>query len=165
MGSGVSRSALLICSMLRSFSYGRLGFGLPFIFVGCSAQSVFVRITPFPNQKVAVVGAFGVNAGRCQLISSLAIIMKLTSALVLLLSLSAPIADARRATSSVASITRGGATKQSVAFHKDARVWGGDATVKEVRGGDGGGTSTMTSHLFNMVKAIVGVGVLSLPAG
>ena len=92
--------------------------------------------------------------------------MKLTSALVLLLSLSAPIADARRAaTSSLASIPRGGATKQSVAFHKDARVWGADATVKEVRGGEGGGTSTMTSHLFNMVKAIVGVGVLSLPAG
>ena len=91
--------------------------------------------------------------------------MKLTSALVLLLSLSAPIADARRAaTSSLTSIPRGGATKQSVAFHKDARVWGADATVKEVRGG-GGGTSTMTSHLFNMVKAIVGVGVLSLPAG
>lgn len=91
--------------------------------------------------------------------------MKLTSALVLLLSLSAPIADARRATSSLTSIPRGGATKQSVAFHKDARVWGADATVKEVRGGEGGGTSTMTSHLFNMVKAIVGVGVLSLPAG
>ena len=92
--------------------------------------------------------------------------MKFTSsALVLLLSLSAPIADARRVTSSLTSISRGGATKQAVAFHKDARVWGGDATVKEVRGGDGGGTSTMTSHLFNMVKAIVGVGVLSLPAG
>eukprot|EP00984_Skeletonema_dohrnii_P018767 scaffold8850_cov113-Skeletonema_dohrnii-CCMP3373.AAC.7 len=93
--------------------------------------------------------------------------MKFTSALVLLLSISAPIADARRATNSLASIPRGGATKQSVAFHKDARVWGGDAssTAKEVRGGDGGGTSTMTSHLFNMVKAIVGVGVLSLPAG
>ena len=94
-------------------------------------------------------------------------IMKFTSALVLLLSISAPITDARRATNSLASIPRGGATKQSVAFHKDARVWGGDAssTAKEVRGGDGGGTSTMTSHLFNMVKAIVGVGVLSLPAG
>jgi hypothetical protein len=92
--------------------------------------------------------------------------MKFTSsALVLLLSLSAPIADARRVTSSLTSISRGGATKQAVAFHKDARVWGGDVTSKEVRGGDGGGTSTMTSHLFNMVKAIVGVGVLSLPAG
>jgi len=91
--------------------------------------------------------------------------MKLSSALLLLLSLSAPVADARRSTSSLTSIPRSGATKRSVAFHKDARVWGGDATVKEVRGGDGGGTSTMTSHLFNMVKAIVGVGVLSLPAG
>lgn len=93
--------------------------------------------------------------------------MKFTSsALVLLLSLSASITDARRATSSLTSIPRGGATKQRVAFHKDARGWVGDAAAKEVvRGGDGGGTSTMTSHLFNMVKAIVGVGVLSLPAG
>ena len=72
--------------------------------------------------------------------------------------------DARQATSSLTSIPRGGATKKPVAFHKNARVWG-DVNTKEVRGGDGGGTSTMTSHLFNMVKAIVGVGVLSLPAG
>lgn len=92
--------------------------------------------------------------------------MKFTSStLLLLLSLSAPIADARQAPRrSVTSIPRGGATKQPFAFHKDARVWGTDATAKQVRGGDGG-TSTMTSHLFNMVKAIVGVGVLSLPAG
>ena len=89
----------------------------------------------------------------------------IASAVVILLSLSAPIADARREPRSVTSIPRGGATKQSVAFHKDARVWGGDATAKQIRGGEGGGTSTMTSHLFNMVKAIVGVGVLSLPAG
>lgn len=91
--------------------------------------------------------------------------MKITSsALLILLSLSAPIVDARQATSSLISIPRGGATKQPVAFQKNARVWG-DVNTKEVRGGDGGGTSTMTSHLFNMVKAIVGVGVLSLPAG
>ena len=90
--------------------------------------------------------------------------MKITSsALLILLSLSAPVADARQATSSLTSIPRGG-EKQPVAFHKNARVWG-DVNTKEVRGGDGGGTSTMTSHLFNMVKAIVGVGVLSLPAG
>lgn len=100
------------------------------------------------------------------LLSSMhSIIMKITSsALLILLSLSAPIVDARQATSSLTSIPRGGATKQPVAFHKNARVWG-DVNTKEVRGGDGGGTSTMTSHLFNMVKAIVGVGVLSLPAG
>ena len=88
--------------------------------------------------------------------------MKITSsALLILISLSAPVADARQATSSLTSIPSG---KQPVAFHKNARVWG-DVNTKEVRGGDGGGTSTMTSHLFNMVKAIVGVGVLSLPAG
>ena len=88
----------------------------------------------------------------------------ISSGLLILLSLSAPVADARQATSCLTSIPRGGATKQPVAFHKNARVWG-DVNTKEVRGGDGGGTSTMTSHLFNMVKAIVGVGVLSLPAG
>ena len=34
----------------------------------------------------------------------------------------------------------------------------------DVRGG-GGGTATMSNEMFNMVKAVVGVGVLSLPAG
>lgn len=43
-----------------------------------------------------------------------------------------------------------------------ASSWTNDA--KEVRGGEGG-TSTMSNHMFNMVKAVVGVGVLSLPAG
>ena len=33
-----------------------------------------------------------------------------------------------------------------------------------MRGG-GGGEATMTNEMFNMVKAVVGVGVLSLPAG
>lgn len=37
--------------------------------------------------------------------------------------------------------------------------------VNDVRGGQGGGTATMSSEMFNMVKAVVGVGVLSLPAG
>ena len=37
--------------------------------------------------------------------------------------------------------------------------------TKDIRGGDGGGTATMQSEMFNMVKAVVGVGVLSLPAG
>lgn len=36
--------------------------------------------------------------------------------------------------------------------------------VRSVRGG-GGGEATMTNEMFNMVKAVVGVGVLSLPAG
>ena len=33
------------------------------------------------------------------------------------------------------------------------------------RRGGGGGTATVSSEIFNLVKAIVGVGVLSLPAG
>lgn len=36
--------------------------------------------------------------------------------------------------------------------------------ARSVRGG-GGGEATMTNEMFNMVKAVVGVGVLSLPAG
>lgn len=36
--------------------------------------------------------------------------------------------------------------------------------VRAIRGG-GGGEATMTNEMFNMVKAVVGVGVLSLPAG
>lgn len=88
--------------------------------------------------------------------------MKITSStLLILLSISASIVDARRATSSLTSVPRCGTiTNQPV----DIRRVLGDVAAKEVRGGEGG-TSTMTSHLFNMVKAIVGVGVLSLPAG
>ena len=50
-----------------------------------------------------------------------------------------------------------------MAFVKSDGAWANDA--KEVRGGDGEGTATMSNEMFNMVKALVGVGVLSLPAG
>ena len=33
------------------------------------------------------------------------------------------------------------------------------------RGGEGGGTATIPNEVFNLVKSIVGAGVLSLPAG
>ena len=95
--------------------------------------------------------------------------MKLLSSILLVLSVTAHIADARRAsTSSLASVPRrGDLRKQRVAFVKSdvsASSWTNDA--KEVRGGEqGGGTSSMSNHMFNMVKAVVGVGVLSLPAG
>ena len=39
-----------------------------------------------------------------------------------------------------------------------------EGDVRAIRGG-GGGEATMTNEMFNMVKAVVGVGVLSLPAG
>jgi hypothetical protein len=41
------------------------------------------------------------------------------------------------------------------------KVHGGNAPVVAV----GSGTATVASEIFNLVKAIVGVGVLSLPAG
>eukprot|EP00804_Cyclotella_cryptica_P021984 CCRYP_000912-RD/>CCRYP_000912-RD protein AED:0.42 eAED:0.42 QI:257/0.66/0.75/1/0.66/0.75/4/85/473 len=49
------------------------------------------------------------------------------------------------------------------AFYKnDSRTTSTEA--RTVRGG-GGGEATMSNEMFNMVKAVVGVGVLSLPAG
>lgn len=33
------------------------------------------------------------------------------------------------------------------------------------RGGEGGGTASIPSEVFNLIKSIVGAGVLSLPAG
>ena len=35
----------------------------------------------------------------------------------------------------------------------------------DIRGGQSGGTATMSNEIFNLVKSIVGAGVLSLPAG
>jgi len=93
--------------------------------------------------------------------------MKLSRSLFLLLSTTAPIAGARQAPSSLASIPRRGDLRKrrgGVAFIKsDGASWTNDA--KHVRGGEGGGTATMSSEMFNMVKALVGVGVLGLPAG
>mmetsp|Transcript_11320 Transcript_11320/g.19649 ORF Transcript_11320/g.19649 Transcript_11320/m.19649 type:complete len:479 (-) Transcript_11320:90-1526(-) len=91
--------------------------------------------------------------------------MKLSSKnILLLLSVAASISDARRTpTSSLTSIPRRANLKKPVAFVKNDGAWSNDA--KEVRGGDGGGTATMSNEMFNMVKAVVGVGVLSLPAG
>ena len=42
--------------------------------------------------------------------------------------------------------------KQSLAFHGGSQA-------------QGGGTATMSTEIFNLVKSIVGAGVLSLPAG
>mmetsp|Transcript_28081 Transcript_28081/g.51339 ORF Transcript_28081/g.51339 Transcript_28081/m.51339 type:complete len:482 (+) Transcript_28081:108-1553(+) len=94
--------------------------------------------------------------------------MKLLSSILLLLSVTTPIADAHRASSSsVASIPRRGDVRKrrgGVAFLKsNGASWTNDA--KEVRGGEGGGTATMSSEMFNLVKGLVGVGVVSLPAG
>jgi hypothetical protein len=40
-----------------------------------------------------------------------------------------------------------------------------DAVAEVPRGGEGGGTATIPNEVFNLVKSIVGAGVLSLPAG
>ena len=59
---------------------------------------------------------------------------------------------------------RGDALKYHPSFD-DKHPLISEEVVKDVRGGQGGGTATMSSEMFNMVKAVVGVGVLSLPAG
>eukprot|EP00569_Conticribra_weissflogii_P002944 CAMPEP_0171329142 /NCGR_PEP_ID=MMETSP0878-20121228/1070_1 /TAXON_ID=67004 /ORGANISM="Thalassiosira weissflogii, Strain CCMP1336" /LENGTH=472 /DNA_ID=CAMNT_0011829063 /DNA_START=100 /DNA_END=1518 /DNA_ORIENTATION=- len=56
--------------------------------------------------------------------------------------------------------------QKRAAFNIDSVAKATGGNVSQVRGGDvGGGTATMTNEMFNMVKAVVGVGVLSLPAG
>jgi hypothetical protein len=41
-----------------------------------------------------------------------------------------------------------------------------EAAAAEVpRGGESGGTATIPTEVFNLIKSIVGAGVLSLPAG
>jgi len=57
------------------------------------------------------------------------------------------------------SVPRGGAGRSS-SHHKPIRSRGGgqEAAV-------GGGTASIPNEVFNLVKGIVGVGVLSLPAG
>lgn len=94
--------------------------------------------------------------------------MKFLSSILIILSATASISDGRRATSSVASIPRSRSSTAKTAFinkQSSASSWTNN-DVKEVRGGGGGGgTATMTNEMFNLVKAVVGVGVLSLPAG
>lgn len=102
----------------------------------------------------------------------------LPSILLVAVSITAvPIVDARRrafTSSSLASSIsqrRTDQTKQRAApafvendYDGDVAPSSSDTRVTEVRGG-GGGTATMSNEMFNMVKAVVGVGVLSLPAG
>lgn len=40
-----------------------------------------------------------------------------------------------------------------------------DAVAEVPKGGDSGGTASIPSEVFNLIKSIVGAGVLSLPAG
>ena len=99
----------------------------------------------------------------------------LTISVTLLLSISV---DGRRSTtasSSIASsVPRRRASGKQRAFINNKQNYGvgtssltppSSSVTKDIRGGDGGGTATMQSEMFNMVKAVVGVGVLSLPAG
>jgi len=49
---------------------------------------------------------------------------------------------------------------------KSTRLHSGDVAVDVPRGGrESGGTATIPTEVFNLIKSIVGAGVLSLPAG
>ena len=91
--------------------------------------------------------------------------MKLLSSILVLLSITANVEARRGIISSQSSLTsiphRGGKQR---AFVNNNKNHASTTDVKQVRGG-GGGTATMSNEMFNMVKAVVGVGVLSLPAG
>jgi hypothetical protein len=100
--------------------------------------------------------------------------MKFTSCILVVLCGTVPNVNARRrvvSTSSLSSTSntlrrRGGdALKKNPSFDVRKHTLISEEVVKDVRGGQGGGTATMSSEMFNMVKAVVGVGVLSLPAG
>lgn len=56
-------------------------------------------------------------------------------------------------------------TKDVKVGHKKATLTSSEKILTSVSGGDAGAKSTMTSAIFNLVKGIVGAGVLSLPAG
>mmetsp|Transcript_23804 Transcript_23804/g.49858 ORF Transcript_23804/g.49858 Transcript_23804/m.49858 type:complete len:102 (-) Transcript_23804:75-380(-) len=100
--------------------------------------------------------------------------MKLQFGIVFLAAATAPMATkARNANySSMTSVPSRAEWKtqqqpqKRAAFNIDSVAKATGGNVSQVRGGDvGGGTATMTNEMFNMVKAVVGVGVLSLPAG
>jgi hypothetical protein len=106
--------------------------------------------------------------------------MKLIPCSLLVLYATAPtVADARRrgASASVAfkKPRRDGVSSVNVRRTNDpsrpssssttTRATESDVVFVGIRGGEGGGTASMSSEMFNMVKAVVGVGVLSLPAG
>mmetsp|Transcript_16910 Transcript_16910/g.36686 ORF Transcript_16910/g.36686 Transcript_16910/m.36686 type:complete len:483 (-) Transcript_16910:151-1599(-) len=91
----------------------------------------------------------------------------ITGLLLLLAALSAEArhSTANPSTSSLTSVPRRNTKQQRrPAFVNDNGA--PSSSVTDVRGGEQGtGTATMSNEMFNMVKAVVGVGVLSLPAG
>ena len=98
--------------------------------------------------------------------------MKLLSSNILILAALVATADARKTSSSLslaASSTRSRTQlKKKAAFvnnNKSSASFLVNDAAKEVRGGESGGSSATASWMFNLIKATVGVGVLSLPAG
>lgn len=58
-------------------------------------------------------------------------------------------------------------TKSSAALTLKTRLGNDAVSTAEVPkgGGESGGTATIPNEVFNLIKSIVGAGVLSLPAG
>jgi hypothetical protein len=98
--------------------------------------------------------------------------MKFTSCILVVLCGTVPNVNARRRVVSTTALSstsntlrRRGDALKNPSFDVRKHTLISEEVVKDVRGGQGGGTATMSSEMFNMVKAVVGVGVLSLPAG
>jgi len=71
-------------------------------------------------------------------------------------------AAALRPTSTYATLKYSNSKKKQSLLFSAAAV---DAEVPKEEPGESGGTATIPSHIFNLVKGIVGAGVLTLPAG
>lgn len=67
--------------------------------------------------------------------------------------------------SSVTSIVHHAAAVKKSNKFAPLRMAGGESSNSEAVGTTGGGTATIPNEVFNLVKSIVGAGVLSLPAG
>ena len=98
--------------------------------------------------------------------------MKFTSCILVVLCGTVPNVNARRRVVSTTALSstsntlrRRGDALKNPSFDVRKHTLFSEEVVKDVRGGQGGGTATMSNEMFNMVKAVVGVGVLSLPAG
>jgi hypothetical protein len=86
--------------------------------------------------------------------------MKILRCCLLVLA-SVQVASALVTPTSHSAINKAGA---SSAIGSKSRLGAGVA-VEAPRGGEGGGTASIPSEVFNLIKSIVGAGVLSLPAG
>ena len=88
--------------------------------------------------------------------------MKILRCCILLVALLHPASSLVTPTSPLAT---GNNQYSSVVPSKTKLAAAGAVAAEAPRGGEGGGTASIPSEVFNLIKSIVGAGVLSLPAG